>query len=182
MLVGRLGYTVYRGFVMGRETAKPEGGAVHVDGRAVEHDRLLDGGRTDRHVAKLISVAEQENIGRDRVAEQLHRIVVGVQRVQRPFAYAVGDGLQQLVSGYDQLRIARETTRDHLVGGYGAGGPSWPDGFEALGRCRDDELAAEHEVGIGDADANGVNLVSRARHAHVTGHRAALLRETRHVD
>src|SRR5690606_30781196 len=68
------------------------------------------------------------------------------------------------------------------VGGYDDGGLIWPDGFEDLVRCRDDEIAAEHEVGIGDADANGVNLVSRARHAHVTGHRAALLRETRHVD
>ena len=56
------------------------------------------------------------------------------------------------------------------------------DGGEHQLRARDDEIAAQHQIGFASRDANGVDVGGRAADLHMAIDRAALLREAGHVD
>ena len=49
----------------------------------------------DRHMAQLIGIAQDEHVGRDRVAEQLHGRGMGIKGVNRRLAGALLDGMAQ---------------------------------------------------------------------------------------
>ena len=46
-----------------------EGIAIHLDGRAVERNRLFNGGGTDGHVTELYGIAQHEHVRCNAVAE-----------------------------------------------------------------------------------------------------------------
>ena len=51
-----------------------------------------------------------------------------------------------------------------------------------LARAGDHDVAAEHEIGAAGGDADGMDVVRIFGDAHVAEHRAALLRQARHVE
>ena len=56
------------------------------------------------------------------------------------------------------------------------------DGRQHLLGAGDDEVAAEHEVGLAGRDADGVDVLGSRGDADMAEDRAALLREAGHVD
>ena len=102
--------------------------------------------------------------------------------VHRRLAGPLLDRMPQRRAGDLEVGVAREVGGRHLVVGVDHRGVVGLDGLQHLVGGRDDEVAAEHQVGTGHAGADGVDLLDRLGNAHVAGDRAALLGEARHVD
>ena len=138
--------------------------------------------RADRHVAQLIGIAQEEHVGGDGVAEQLHGRGVGIEGVHGRLAGPLLDGVPQRRAGDLEVGVAREVGGRHLVVGVDHRGVVGLDGLQHLVGGGHHEIAAEHQVGAGHAGADGVDLVGVLGDAHVAGDRAALLGKARHVD
>ena len=165
-----------------RMTAAPaEGGDVHLHGRAVELDGALDGLGAHRHQAALVGGAQHEQVGGDGVAAQGQRQAARVHLLHVALAQGAHDGLDQRVAGELQIRVLREGARHDLLRVHdGAGGALARHGQGVAGRGHH-QVAADQRIGPAGGHAHGGNRLRRGAEAHVRPHRAALLRQARHV-
>ena len=167
---------------MGREPAEAERALVHLDGGAIETDRLLDRLGADRHQALLVGKAQEEHVRGDRVPEQAHRVVVGIEGIDPAAAHAFADRVEQGRAGNLEVGVLGELARDHLVGRHDHRRLVGGDRFKNLVGGGNDEVAAEHDIGAADADADRLDVLGPVGELEVTGDRAALLGKAGHVD
>ena len=171
-----------RGRIDDRAAAPAERRLVHGHRLAVERDRFLDRGRRQRDRAELIGIADEENVGADRIAEQRVRKPRGVDEMA---LIAAGGGHERALEPLGRQReigIACEVAGqefgeidDHL----GEAGLRRRQHLLAAGHH---DVAAEHELGAAGRHADGVDVLRPLGNAHVAVDRPALLREAGHVD
>ena len=95
---------------------------------------------------------------------------------------AADDGALDARGGQREIGVAGEIARQELGGVDDETGRAAAHGGEHLLGAGDDEVAAEHEIGIARRDPDRVDVLLALREAHMAVDRAALLGEAGHVD
>ena len=163
------------------ETAELERLRVHLDGDAVDLDRLLDGLHRQRQQALLIGIAEHHDVGGDGIAKQrfggLGEIVergilaqLGLQHAVDLAALEIEVAVEDEVGGRNHVGV------DHADG---AAGFAEGDGFL---RGRDHFVGGHHEIGGAGDDARTGDVGGVLRKPDVAEHRATFLRQAGHVE
>ena len=167
---------------LGRQHPTPrESCAISLDGDAVEFDRAQDGVGGQRDQAALEGKAQHHQVGRDRIAgDRLRNLGEGLE---------VGARAQDGADRCHDLALAEvEVAVAHEVGDRGQVGVD--DADRALRRAQrdavlrggDDAVGGDQKIGAAGDDPGRGDLVGVLREADVAQHRAAFLRETRHVE
>ena len=151
--------------------------------------------RGNRNEPLLVGVADHEQIGRDRVSHQGggepgrrdETRVAGADRV-RDQLFHIGErelriadmdhvaGLGLRREGPDEVARDREVAVDHRAG------EARPHLLEQILRRGDDDVAAHDEIRLARRDAGSVELLLPRGDPDMRPHRAALLRQPRHVE
>ncbi len=98
------------------------------------------------------------------------------------FAGRVTDRALEALGRQREIRVAREVARHEFRGVDDQPRAAVLDRGEHLLGADHDDIAAEHQIGALRRDTDGVNVIGGIGDADVAVNRAALLRETRHVD
>ena len=163
------------------ETAELERLRVHLDGDAVDLDRLQDRLRRQRQQALLVGVAQHHDVGGDGIAEQrfggLGEIVEGRILAQLGLQHRVElAALEIEVAVEDEIRGRDDVAVDDADG---AGGLAQRD---HILRHRHHLVGRHHQIGGAGDDARTGDVGGVLGKPDVAEHRAALLREAGHVE
>src|ERR1700726_1999939 len=109
--VCRLRQSLDRGAIHNGTAAPVKSCAVHGDGLAVQLYRAFDGGGRHRNSAELISVANEEHVGADRLAEQRGCQSRGIDEVRVVATRVCDDGALEPLAWQEEVCIAGEFTR-----------------------------------------------------------------------
>ncbi len=169
------------GRIDGRQPPQRERQPVHLDGDAVEFDGLVDRLGRHRQQALLIGVAQHHHVGGDRIPEQAfgrmgeveedgilaqralqHPVDLAALEIKIPVANEIGDRDQMGVD--DAVGALRLAERNGLLG----------DGDHLVG--------GDQEIGGAGNDARAGDVLGVLRNPDMAEHRAALLRQPRHVE
>ncbi|MNI03962.1 hypothetical protein D3C73_568750 [compost metagenome] len=160
-----------------RQPAPGEGLLVHRHGGAVEFDGAHQRLERQRHQALLPGVAEDEQVGGDRIAEQCGGQLGRVQQ-QRLFATQGHAHAGDDVGGGElHVRACCERARHRFIGvEY-----HLRTAGTHLRQCPvivdHHHVAAQHQIGFAGGNAHGVDILGATGDADVRGHRATLLRQ-----
>ena len=165
----------------GGEPAEPESLLVHLDGDAVDLDRLLDRFRRQRQQALLIRIAHHHDVGGDGIAQQHfggpREIEEGRILPHRVFQHAVDlAALEIEVAVEDEIRGRNDVAVDDADG---AAGFAERDGVLGYGHHF---IGGHHEIGGAGDDARTGDVGRVLGKPDMAQHRPALLREARHVE
>ncbi len=130
----------------------------------------------------MIGVAEQEQVRRDRIAEQRRREPRGFDEIRILAPDGGGDALGELPSREGDVGVAGERAGDGLVPVHDRPRGAVAQPRQAVGCGRDDDVAAEQQMCAAGGDAHGVNVVGCAGDADMAQHGATLLRQPGHVE
>ena len=170
------------GEVDGGEASPRQRALVHRDGAAVQLDGALERRERDRQQPALQRVADQEQVGADRVAEQRGGDLGGVEEVAAVVARGGADRSLHRVRREIEIRARRELGGRRDVAIHDRGGAALAHAQQRVGAGGHDDVGAEHEIAAARRDARRVQILGAPRHAHVARHRAVLLREAGHVE
>ena len=152
----------------GGAAAPLEGGEVEIDRDAVQLDRPLDRLRRYRHQPLLVGMAEHEQVGRDRIAEQPGREPGRVDELGAALADRGGD-IARAGRGSGTARSGLRVKSPVMISWLLTTARVVPACSlrQRLGAGRHDEVAAEQQARAAGGDAHGVDrLRARRRCAH----------------
>jgi hypothetical protein len=133
------------------------------------HQRIV----RQRHPALLPCIAEHEQVGGDGVAEQRGREFRRVDEFGRRAVERSLHRVDDLLRGELHVRLHRERTGHRLVAVEHDARAAGANLRQRPVVVDDDDVAAEHEVGLARGDAHGVDVVRRLRDAQMARDRAA---------
>ena len=152
---------------------------VVLHGNAVESDRLLQRGQRNRDRTALEGVSQQHDVGGGRGAEQRLGHAVGIHR--RQALDALAQALLQIGA------LASSTLGQHELGGWRNVGVCHRQGVRRRHQAErfptggGNQIGGQQQIGRCRRDAGGGRSGAARRNAHMAEHRAALLRQTGHI-
>ena len=179
--LGRLEQGAHGSQVMGAAAAPLEGGLVVVGLHAVEFDGAHQRRMRQRHAARLPGVAQDQRVGVDAVAQQLHGHLLGVEAAQQLGAHGLGQCAGAAVVRCLPVRVGDEGCRGRAVAVERHEGAARLHHGHGGRRGRDDGVAADHQVGLGHVHLGGVDGLGTVGDLDVAPGGAALLRQAGRV-
>ena len=167
---------------MGGAAAPLEGLLIPLDLHAIQRDGLKDRRLRQRQQPLLPSVAHQEQVAGDGIAEQPRGDAGGVQQGQLVGTQRTGQPRTQILAGINQVWVAGEVAGDRLLGVHHGPGSLGVDGRQRLIAAGHKQVAAKNQIRPALVDARRVDVLRPRRDAHMGGDRTALLREPELVD
>ena len=168
--------------VRGSQAAERERRLVRIDGDAVQLDRAQHRLQADRHQAALPRVAHRDDVGDDRVADELLRQALRVHRLDALGAGGELDLVEQRVDAQVGVGVRDRLGDRDLVPVREHARAAVAHGLQRIGGRGDDDVAREHRVGLLRVDAHLVERRLVLGEADEREHRAALLREAHEVE
>ncbi len=175
------GRPLHAGEIVGGTPAPFERGDVLFDLHAVQLDGPGERAMRERQPTALPRIAEHERVRINRVAEQRNRetirideidliagrrayVALGARARERPVGVLDEFGRRRFGAIDDNARVTMLHPRRALIA------------------CRDDRIAADHEIGFAHRDTRCMDVAGLFSNLHMAHDRAALLRKTRHVE
>ena len=181
-VVGRRHQSLDGSAIVRGAAAPAEGTEIHLDGSAVQLDRLLERFEADRDQALLPGIAQHEEVGGDRIAHQAGGDVRRVEEVAGIRAGRRFDRELQRVGREGEIGMTREFAGDGLVRVDDGAAVAGLELAERSGAGADDKIAAQQDVRATGGEPHRVQRFRRGADAHVAHDGAALLRHAELVE
>ena len=166
---------------MGIAPAPFEGLQIGCNADPVQLDRPPQRGTAERHPALLPGIAQQQRIAVQRVAHQCQSHGLGIDEQNVALAGRLENIALELLRGQLQVRIAQEFRGgQHVIVDHGAGHLRTHLGQRFVA-CRDDQVAAQQQIGLAGGDAGGMQMGRIIGDLDMRKDRAALLSKPGHV-